>query len=154
MNENNDTNSLNTIGQTVFTVSDHNIQPSKVTLTDLVIRRLRFAPEAITDMDVKFTCPGCGKYVTNGNSKLFKCPSCSTVVLASKLKEQHHLKMMFKVNSETRYVTMNSKNLQDYFHFRELEMPETIDEISESILTDENTVIVVDNRNAIINFED
>ena len=49
---------------------------------------------------------------------------------------------------------MNSKNLQDYFHFRELEMPETIDEISESILTDENTVIVVDNRNAIINFED
>ena len=76
------------------------------------------------------------------------------LVLASKLKEQHPLKMMFKVNSETRCVTMNSKNLQDYFHFTELEMPETIDEISESILTDENTVIVVDNRNAIINFED
>ena len=33
-------------------------------------------------------------------------------------------------------------------------MPETIDEISESILTDENTVIVVDKRNANINFED
>ena len=102
MNENNDTNSLNTIGQTVFTVSDHNIQPSKVTLTDLVIRRLRFAPEAITDMDVKFACPRCGKYVANGNSKLFKCPSCSAVVLASKLKEQHHLKMTFKVIPEIR----------------------------------------------------
>ena len=33
-------------------------------------------------------------------------------------------------------------------------MPETIDEISESILTDENTVTVVDNRNATTNFED
>ena len=42
---------------------------------------------------------------------------------------------MFKVQSETRYVTMNSKNLQDYFLLRELEMPETIDEISESFLT-------------------
>ena len=42
---------------------------------------------------------------------------------------------MFKIQSETRYVTMNSKNLQDYFLLRELEMPETIDEISESILT-------------------
>ena len=60
---------------------------------------------------------------------------------------------MFKVNSGTRSVTMNSKNLQDYFLFRELEMPETLDEISESILTDENTVIVVDSRNTIINFE-
>ena len=49
---------------------------------------------------------------------------------------------------------MNSKTLQDYFLLIELEMPETIDEISESILTDENTVIVVDNQNAIINFED
>ena len=154
MNEYNDTKSLNTNGQTVFTVSDHNIQPSNITLTDLVIHRLRFAPEAIFDVDVKFTFPRCGKYVATGNSKLFKCPSCSAVVLASKLKEQHHLKMMLKVNSETPYVIMNSKNLQDYFHFRELEMPETTDEISESILTDENTVIVVDNRNAIINFED
>ena len=77
VNEYNDIKSLNTIGKTVFTVSDHNIQPSKVTLTDLVIRRLRFAPEAITDMDVKFTYPKCGNYVANGNSKLFKCPSCS-----------------------------------------------------------------------------
>ena len=49
---------------------------------------------------------------------------------------------------------MNRKILQDYFHFRELEIPETIDKISKSILTDENTVIVVGNRNAIINFED
>ena len=86
VNEYNHTKSLNTNGQTVFTISDHNIQPSKVTLTDLVIRRLRFAPEAITDMDVKFTCLRCGKYVANGNSKLFKCPSCSAAVLASKLK--------------------------------------------------------------------
>ena len=154
VNEYNNTKSLDTNGQAVFTVSDHDIQPSKVTLTDLVILRLRFALEAITDMDVKFTCPRCCKYVANGNSKLFKCPSCSAVVLASKLQEQHHLKMMFKAKSETWYVTMNSKNLQDYFHFTVLEMLETIDEISESILTDENTVIVVDNRNAIINFED
>ena len=135
VNEYNDTKSLDTNGQTVFTVSDHDIQPSKVTLADLVTLRLRFALEAITDMDVKFTCPRCCKYVANGNSKLFKSPSCSAVVLASKLQEQHHLKMMFKANSETRYVTMNRKNLQDYFHFRELEMLETIDEISESILT-------------------
>ena len=70
VNEYNDTKSLNTNGQTVFTVSDHNIQPSKVTLTDLVIRRLKFAPEVITDMDVKITCPRCGTYVTNGNSKV------------------------------------------------------------------------------------
>ena len=154
MNEYNDTKSLNTNGQTVFTVSDYNIQPSKVTLTDFVIRRLRFAPEAITDMDVKFTCPRCGKYVANGNSKLFKCPSCSAVVLASKLKEQQKLNRMFKVNSETRNITMNSKNLQDYFHFWELEMRETIDEINKSILTNENTVIVVDNQNSITNFED
>ena len=154
VNEYNDIKSLNTIGKTVFTVSDHNIEPSKVTLTDLVIRRLRFAPEAITDMDVKFTYPKCGNYVANGNSRLFKCPNCSAVVLASKLKEKHHLKMMFKVYSETQYVTMNRKILQDYFHFRELEIPETIDKISKSILTDENTVIVVGNRNAIINFED
>ena len=101
VNEYNDTKSLNTNGQTVFTVSDHNIQPSKVSLTDLVIRRLRFSPEAMTDMDVKFTCPRCGKYVANGNSRLFKCPSCSAVVLASKLTEQHHLKIIFKVNLET-----------------------------------------------------
>ena len=40
---------------------------------------------------------------------------------------------------------MNGKNLQDYFLFKELEMPETIDEISESILNDENIVTVVDN---------
>ena len=79
VNEYNDTKSLNTNGQIVFTVSDHNIQPSKVTLTDFVIRRLRFAPEAITDIDAKFTCPRCGKYVANGNSKLFKYPSCSAV---------------------------------------------------------------------------
>ena len=74
---------------------------SKVTLTDLVTRRLRLAPEAITDMDVKLTCLRCGKYVANRNSKLFKCPSSSAAVLASKLKEQHHLTMLFKVNSET-----------------------------------------------------
>ena len=54
VNEYNDTKSLNTNGQTVFTLSDHNIQPSKVTLIDLVIRRLRLAPDAITDMHVKF----------------------------------------------------------------------------------------------------
>ena len=76
VNEYNDTESLNTNRQTVFTVSDHNIQPWKVTLTDLVIRRLRFAPEAITDMDVKITCPRCGKYVKNGNSKLQCSNSC------------------------------------------------------------------------------
>ena len=70
VNKYNDTKSLNTNRQTVFTVSDHNIQPSKVTLTDLVIRRLKFAPEVITDMDVKITCPRCGTYVTNGNSKV------------------------------------------------------------------------------------
>ena len=81
-------------------------------------------------------------------------PKLQSVVLASKLKEQHHLKIMFKVYSETRYVTMNRKILQDYFHFRELEIPESIDKISKSILIDENTVIVVGNRNAIINFED
>ena len=133
VNEYKNTKPLNTNGKIVFAVSDHNIQPSKV--TDLVIRRSRFAPETITDMDVKFTFPRCGKYVANGNSKLFKFQSCSAVVLASKLKEQHHLKMMFKVNSETQYATMNNKNLQDYFHFRELGMPETIDEVSESILT-------------------
>ena len=72
MNEYNDTKLLNTNRQTVFTVSDHKIQPSKIILTDLVIRRLRFPPGVITDMDVKFTCPRCGKYVANGNSKLFK----------------------------------------------------------------------------------
>ena len=153
VNEYNGNKSLNTYGKTIFTGFDHNIQPSKVTLTDFVIRRLRFAPEAITHIDVKFTCPICGEYAENGNSKLFKCPSCSAAVLASKLKEQHYLKIMFKVNSETRCITMNSKNLQDYFLFRELEMPQTLDEISESILTDENTVIVVDNRNDILNFE-
>ena len=76
---------------------------------------------------------------------MFKCPSCSTVVLASKLIEQRHLKMMFKVNSEA---------LQDYFLFRELEMSQAIDEISESILNNENTVIVADNQNVVINFED
>ena len=59
VNEYNETKSLNTNGQTVFTVSDHNIQPSKVTLT-----------EVITDMDVKITCPRCGTYVTNRNSKV------------------------------------------------------------------------------------
>ena len=153
VNEYNGTKSLNTNGQTIFSRSDHNIQPSKVTLTNLAVRRLRFAPQAITNMDAKFTCPICGKYAENGNSKLYKCPNCSAVVLASKLKEQHHLKIMFKVNFETRYVTMNNKNLKDYFLFRELEMSETLDEINESILTDEKTVIVVDNRNATINFE-
>ena len=153
VNEYNGNKSLNTYGKTIFTGFDHNIQPSKVTLTDFVIRRLRFAPEAITHIDVKFTCPICGEYAENGNSKLFKCPSCSAAVLASKLEEQHYLKILFKVNSETRCITMNSKNLQDYFLFRELEMPQTLDEISESILTDENTVIVVDNRNDILNFE-
>ena len=153
VNEYNGHKSLNTYGQTIFTGFDHNIQPSKVTLTDFVIRRLRFAPEAITHIDVKFTCPICGEYAENGNSKLFKCPSCSAAVLASKLKEQHYLKIMFKVNSETRCITMNSKNLQDYFLFRELEMPQTLDEISESILTDQNTVVVVDSRNDILNFE-
>ena len=48
---------------------------------------------------------------------------------------------------------MNGKNLQDHFLFREFDMPETIDEIRKSIFTDENTVIVVANRNTIINFE-
>ena len=153
VDEYNGTKSLNTHEQTIFTGSGHNIQSSKVTLTDLLIRRLRFAPEAITNIDVRFTCPLCGKYAENGNSKLFKCPSCSAVVLTSKLNERYYLKIMFKVNSGTRSVTMNSKNLKDYFLFRELEMPETLDEISESILTDENTVIVVDSRNTIINFE-
>ena len=33
-------------------------------------------------------------------------------------------------------------------------MPEVIDGISESILTSENTVIVVDSRNLVIDFED
>ena len=113
VNEYKNTKPLNTNGQIVFTVSDHNIQPSKV--TDLVIRRSRFAPETITDMDVKFTFPRCGKYVANGNSKLFKCSNCSAVVLASKLKEQHHLKMMFKVNSETQYATMNNKTCKIIF---------------------------------------
>ena len=153
VNEYNGHKSLNTYGQTIFTGFDHNIQPSKVSLTDFVVRRLRFAPEAITNIDVKFTCPICGKYAENRNSKLFKCPSCSAAVLASKLKEQHYLKIIFKVNSETRCITMNSKNLQDYFLFRELEMPQTLDEISESILTDQNTVVVVDSRNDILNFE-
>ena len=51
---------------------------------------------------------------------------------------------------------MNSKNLQHYFLLTELEMHEMIDQISESILIYENTVVIVDNRNrnAIINFED
>ena len=61
---------------------------------------------------------------------------------------------MFKVRSETGYVTMNSKNWQNYVFFRELWMPEVIDGISESILISENTVIVVDSQNLIINFDD
>ena len=105
-------------------------------------------------MDVKVTSPKYGKYVEKENSKLFKCPSCSTVVLASKLIEQRHLKIMFKVSSEARYVTMNSKILQEYFLFWELEMSQAIDEISKSIWNNENTVIVADNRNVVINFED
>ena len=61
---------------------------------------------------------------------------------------------MFKVRSETGHVTMNSKNWQNYVLFRELWMPEVINGISESILISENTVIVVDSQNLIINFDD
>ena len=55
VNEYNDTKLLIINGKTIFSESDHNIHSLKVALTDLVICRLRFAPEAITDMHVIFT---------------------------------------------------------------------------------------------------
>lgn len=48
------------------------------------------ATEAVTEMDVKFTCPRCGRYTAKENSKLFIRPSCRAAVPISKLKEQHH----------------------------------------------------------------
>lgn len=48
------------------------------------------ATEAVTEMDVKFTCQRFGRYTTKENSKLFIRSSCSAAVPISKLKEQHH----------------------------------------------------------------
>ena len=137
--------SLNTNHRTyIKESSDKPIMPAKNTLAELVTKQVYFPPSAVTQHEERLSCTRCNQFATKAN-KLFKCGRCGLVCLAESLSTH----FMFKLQFNEITVTMNHRNLLDYFEFNGRTMPSELDDILISLLTDKQTSLCLDNRNNI-----
>ena len=151
VNEWNGVISLNTNQYTKVTPSSEKIDAKKVNIMELVTSTFQFPPVSIISVACQYACPQCGKSAEADETKVFKCPACSSMVLVKNLKRRYIIKLSF-TNKEnlSKVVTMYHRQITDYFSLKGEPIPTTSDDLVEHLLTDESTEIVLDYRGTVI----
>ena len=136
---------LNTTPSTLISPSDANISPSKSTLPDLVSKTIQFPSDSVHTIQVQRVCPSCHEQ-SETNSKLFKCPSCKSMTLTTKLKCAYTIKLKFLLPTQN-IVTLFHNQVENYFNGN---IPIDLDDIVMSLLSDECTALIVNCRGICI----
>ena len=70
------------------------------------------------------------------------------MALSSKLRNQFVLKLAFEKPKAV--VTVFHKQIEDYFHFKGLDVPTDLDSVVMEMLQDETTTFIIDSRSIVI----
>ena len=141
--------SINTNTKTIISLSTKSLSPPKRVLTELQSIAVDFPPSRIVDYQSKVCCPQCNKIAEDHGRNLFKCSHCKCVTLSKNVKETYTLKMLFG----EKLVTFYHNNISQYFTKKCANMPTHIDDVIESMLIDESSIITLNSKNGIINID-
>ena len=137
---------LNTTTSTIiFPAPDVHISPSKSNLPNLFSKTIQFPPLTIHSVQIQQVCPNCHQQSDN-NGKLFKCPTCRSMTLATKLKHAYTIKIKFP---DQLIVTLFHNQVENDFQGN---IPSDEDDILFNILKDDVTTIIVNSRGVCIGF--
>ena len=128
------------------------IEQTKSSLQELALKEFNFPPASITVTKL-YHCLGCKKKFEDASSKsslILKCVLCSFIAKTETYQFSYILKLLFTMDDGLEEVMMYSHQVASYFANKKMSVPADEDEIAVTLLSDNKTTIMVNDRNSCV----
>ena len=143
--------SLTTNSYTSITPSNEVISPAAVP-SFLSTYSKKLPAESVSNLSCKYFCQTCKNFQASTcyNTNIFMCDKCKTSSIAVRMKKNVCASIQF--NGDLSTVKLCGPQMEQYFRRHGRAIPTDLNEIAVELLQDEQTTLLVDNRNNCVGF--